>query len=76
VSQTGKLLIGNAGDEIFYDLAADPGETHPLSAPPFASELRAAMARVTSQLEAATAGRAVPVDAATQERLRALGYAH
>lgn len=76
VSRTGKLLIGNAGEELFYDLTADPGETQPLSAPPFAGDLRLAMHRIVSQLSTRAERRSAPLDAVTRERLRALGYAN
>jgi len=70
-----KLLIGNAGDEIFYDLASDPGEEHPLPAPPFADGLRRALAELTDGLAVAGAApSSAPIDAATRERLRVLGY--
>jgi arylsulfatase A-like enzyme len=75
VGRGDKLLVGNAGDEIFYDLAVDPGEEHPLPAPAFADGLRSALAEVTDGLAAAgAASPAAPIDAATRERLRVLGY--
>jgi arylsulfatase A-like enzyme len=75
MSRTGKLLIGNQGEELFYDLATDPREAHLLPAPPFAGDARVALQRVTSQLVASAEPQAVPLDPETRERLRALGYA-
>ena len=48
---------------------------HPLPAPPFADGLRRALAEVTDGLAVAEAApSSAPIDAATRERLRVLGY--
>jgi len=75
VGKDGKLLVGNAGDELFYDLASDPAEAHPLPTPAFADALRQALAAVTDRLPVAGVRQTAPLDAAARERLRALGYA-
>jgi hypothetical protein len=74
VGKNEKLLVDNAGDEMFYDLATDPAETHPVPTPAFAGVLRQALAAVTDRLVVTGAARTAPVDAATRERLRVLGY--
>jgi tetratricopeptide (TPR) repeat protein len=71
--RSGSLRLIDAPRPELYDLAADPGETHNRIAerPQDAERLRAALAAVRAgEREAAAA----PADAATAERLRALGY--
>jgi arylsulfatase A-like enzyme len=75
VGTNGKLLVGNAGDEMFYDLASDPAEAHPAPSPAFAGALRQALAAVTDRLADGGAQQTAPLDAAARERLRVLGYA-
>jgi arylsulfatase A-like enzyme len=78
---TRKLIWASDGREELYDLASDPGETHNLVAqqPHVAQELGD---RLHTMLEQLQSGPAAPLtqlpaptlDAATRERLRALGY--
>jgi arylsulfatase A-like enzyme len=60
-----------------YDLAADPGERHDLSAlqPAVRNDLAARLARVIAS-RAPLHGVSVPIDPETQRSLHALGYAH
>jgi len=74
IGQTGKLLVLQDGSQAFIDLAADPAEDHPLTDPPFAAELRRVMASLSEGSETATPHPGAPIDAATRERLRGLGY--
>jgi arylsulfatase A-like enzyme len=73
-----KLVVPLAGPAEAYDLANDPGERAPnrpavvAQAPPLVGALLATTAAL--QARAASTPQRVPVDAATQERLRALGY--
>ncbi|MFZ5477110.1 MAG: sulfatase [Myxococcota bacterium] len=63
----GKLVSHDGEDVVWYDLAADPGETSPEGVPP---ALDAAAARVRE----AVAAPLPETDAALRQRLRALGY--
>lgn len=78
-----KLVTSSKGDPFLYDLAADPGETRDRSAerPEDVAKLLARLAQVEEEiglpaLDAPIADREKPpeVDAATRDRLRALGY--
>jgi arylsulfatase A-like enzyme len=78
-----KLVVSSKGDRFLYDLAADPGETHDLSTqrPADLARLLARMQQVQEQIglpaldaPLADGGKPQEVDAATRERLRALGY--
>ena len=61
-----------------YDLDADPGELHDLIAarPDDARRLRAALERFLETHAAAGASKIEEIDAATRQRLEALGYLH
>jgi choline-sulfatase len=74
VGATGKLLVLEDGSQVFIDLATDPAEDHPLTDPPFAAELRRVMAGVSEGSETVTPKAGAPIDAATREKLRVLGY--
>jgi arylsulfatase A-like enzyme len=79
-----KLVASSKGDFLLYDLAADPAESRDLSA-----ERPEALAQMQARLEEAQVSLGLPpldaalaasddapaLDAATVERLRALGYA-
>ena len=78
-----KLVTSSMGDQFVYDLAADPGETHDLAAerPEAVAKLLARMALVEQEIglpaiDAPLGDSEKPpeLDAATRERLRALGY--
>jgi arylsulfatase A-like enzyme len=78
-----KLIIANPGNprglavEELYDLPVDPGESRNIvsSAPAEAEQMRAELGRSVLQARAhAGASEQTGSDAATQERLRALGY--
>lgn len=71
-----KLLVGVEGVGEQFDLAADPAEQHPAFAPADAP-LRVALDAATTALAARRqpAEEKAVVDAATKEKLRALGYA-
>jgi len=80
VSGQWKLLVPPPPrDPTVFDLQADPGEHHP-DPPALAGEADRLRARLDERerVLAARAGAAetAPLDAATRERLRALGYAH
>lgn len=83
-SESWKLVETTKGGPFLYDLANDPAETRDL-----AGERPEQLARLAGELEAARArlelprladvgahGPAPKLDAATEERLRALGYLH
>ncbi len=79
-----KLVASSNGESFFYDLSSDPGETRDLSAerPADVSVMRARMAQVEAEIglpaldaPAATGAELPELDAATRDRLRALGYA-
>jgi arylsulfatase A-like enzyme len=76
VDGTDKLVVAKGGDQELYDLSADPGETTPRSA--IASARAAVLAdRLAAMIGAppqAASAAAIPLDQATKERLRALGY--
>jgi arylsulfatase A-like enzyme len=73
-----KLLLRTNGFSELYDLGADPGETAP--APPGQDqrqselEQRLAAERSTLQRRAGAVPERAPLDEATREKLRALGY--
>jgi len=71
--RSGSLRLIEAPRPELYDLSDDPGETRDRFAerPQEAERLRAALAAVRAGEREAAAG---PADAATTERLRALGY--
>jgi arylsulfatase A-like enzyme len=77
-----KLVTSSKGDALLYDLAADPRESRDLAAerPDDVARMQARLAEVSTRiglpaLDAALEGGAAPdLDAATQERLRELGY--
>ncbi len=72
VSGTQKLLLGDDGTQEAYDLAADPGELHPLTDAPWAETLQAlATAWQAAQVPPEPATLDEPVNT---EALRALGY--
>jgi len=79
-----KLVVTSQGESFFYDLASDPGETRNLAAerPADVVAMRARLAQVQEEIglpaidAPIAAGEDTPeLDAATRERLRALGYA-
>jgi arylsulfatase A-like enzyme len=74
VGRRGKLLVREDGVDEFIDLSTDPGEDHPLPDAPFAAELRKAMADLGGAHPTGAPHPGAPIDAATRERLRALGY--
>ena len=73
-----KMLLGTSGAIEVYDVAADPGEQHPL--PPLIAaeslDLLAALDTARAALSERAAPNAIarPLDDATKEKLRALGY--
>jgi len=74
-----KLIVTREGARqatAFFDLAADPGEHHPLApADPAAASLAAELARrVDAATRTRSAGTEAAVDDETRGRLRALGY--
>jgi arylsulfatase A-like enzyme len=82
---TWKLIVANPGNprglppEELFDVSVDPGERHDLAAsrPEETERMRAARGRAILEARAfAGAGERGTVDAATQERLKSLGYIH
>ena len=78
VADSGKLIVGINGERQTYDLTADPAETTPRELP---EGKRAALDAGLERLRGLAAPRATPeaartIDPETQERMRALGYAH
>jgi arylsulfatase A-like enzyme len=72
-----KILVTEAGDYLYGDLATDPQENHELTAAPFAEQLRQSLTRVTSTLRAPShPHQEAPIDEQTRERLHSLGYAN
>jgi arylsulfatase A-like enzyme len=78
-----KLVSTSLGQDLLYDLAADPGETRDIAAerPEALREMRARMQSVIASLDLpaldaplAVGEDAPELDEATRERLRALGY--
>ena len=78
-----KLVTSSKGDAFLYDLAVDPAESRDLASERPAElarmQKRLAAVRVALELPELTAELAVgeeapPLDDATRERLRALGY--
>ena len=69
-----KLIAGDDGSSEIFDLAADPGEESNLSSsdPEITANLTALLTAWRGTGETATT--AVPLDAATADRLRSLGY--
>ncbi|HJQ83765.1 MAG TPA: sulfatase/phosphatase domain-containing protein, partial [Candidatus Binatia bacterium] len=77
VTRARKLIVGVNGEREFYRLDRDPGEKDPagLDAPERRRlEARLEAVRLAAERDRAPA-EAQPLDAATRERLRALGYA-
>ena len=74
VGQAHKMVVRKDGGHVFYDLASDPGEMQALATPPFAGELQQELVRFASALGTPAERLSPPVDAATRQRLRALGY--
>jgi arylsulfatase A-like enzyme len=78
IEGTRKGLLGTTGALEVYDLAADPSERHPL--PPLtaidASDLLATWDEMQAELAERSEGTGLtrPLDDATKEQLRALGY--
>jgi arylsulfatase A-like enzyme len=79
-----KLIETSKGETYFYDLSADPGETHDLAAerPAEVSAMQASLAKVEHEIglpaldtPLTANGESPELDAATREHLRALGYA-
>jgi arylsulfatase A-like enzyme len=73
-----KLIVGVDGERDYYELDSDPGERNPASP---GSSMRARLDLALEQLyaygsEGHAAPKAVTVDSDTEERMRALGYAH
>ena len=73
---THKLIAGQHGEMEYYDLAADPGEHNPNA---LSEAERAALRETLAEIQQRAAGRAArreikPVDDATREQIRALGY--
>jgi arylsulfatase A-like enzyme len=76
VSGTEKLFLLPNGNRLLYDLANDPGETAPLRGAPIfyrGAELLARLQEITAAPPAQSTAEH-PLDEATKERLRALGY--
>ena len=72
-----KVLVTETGDWVYEDLATDPQENHPLTAAPFAEQLRQSLAHVTSTLSAPSDPQQdKPIEDHTRERLHSLGYAN
>jgi choline-sulfatase len=69
-----KLLVTDAGADVYYDLTHDPLEQQPLTAPAFAGDLREAMSRLTAEAGPPAKRQLGVIDEATRERLRSLGY--
>jgi arylsulfatase A-like enzyme len=73
-----KLLVDPRGDTALFDLYSDPGETTPLggASADLASRMLSALAQRHGELKtrAAASGNIRPIDAATKEQLRGLGY--
>jgi arylsulfatase A-like enzyme len=71
-----KLIAGRNGEAEFYDLQADPGERDPDA---LGEEERAALRRILEEMAEGAARRDArrevkPIDDATREQIRALGY--
>jgi arylsulfatase A-like enzyme len=75
VGKSSKLLVQEDGSQVFIDLATDPAEDRPLTDPPFAAEMKRVMADMSEAPESVTPPPGAPIDAATREKLRVLGYA-
>ena len=70
-----KLLVDRKGKPALYDLGTDPNETTPLAGPAWATQTAHLLGRLERR-EPATrvAAQSEPLDDATKEKLRALGY--
>lgn len=70
-----KLIVRADGSELVFDLRADPGERAPLADAAERTALRRALDDFVARVapDGAASG-TTPLDAATRERLRALGY--
>jgi arylsulfatase A-like enzyme len=73
-SDFSKLIVWTAGPSEFYDLAADPHETHNLSGDPRAAALANRFAEWLASMPRQLARPAKP-DKSSVERLKSLGYA-
>jgi hypothetical protein len=73
---THKLIAGEQGEMEFYDLEADPGERNPDAlSEAERSDLRETLAEIQQRSARRAARReSKPLDDATREQLRALGY--
>jgi hypothetical protein len=71
-----KLLVAREGEHRYYDLANDPGEVDPLVEPSFAGELSRALATPATGSSPGPTPVVTPLDDATRERLKSLGYAN
>ena len=79
IERSYKLLLRPDGETELFDLSRDPGEQHPLSptaSQPSAAELLGALEtrQAELRLRANVSRETQPVDEATREKLRALGY--
>jgi choline-sulfatase len=79
IERSYKLLLRPDGETELFDLSRDPGEQHPLSpaaCQPSAAELLGALEtrQAELRLRANVSRETQPVDEATREKLRALGY--
>lgn len=75
-----KVLVARKGEASTYDLARDPGEHTPRAVAPDGSDPDATLLRTLEERQADLRGRRAahahsqPLDDATKEKLRALGY--
>jgi arylsulfatase A-like enzyme len=70
-----KLLVTPKGESVLYDLEKDPRESEPLkTSENLAQRLAARRAVLASRARPSSEGK--PIDDATREKLRALGYQH
>jgi arylsulfatase A-like enzyme len=70
-----KLIAGNAGERMYYDLHTDPGETNPDGvAPAQRPALDSGLAQLQSMAVRGATPTAPAIDDETREHMRALGY--
>ncbi len=76
IHQREKVLVDPKGGVELFDLASDPGELHPRDDSERRTELLSRLTETEADLvrRAQASGAHEPIDAATRERLRALGY--